>query len=261
MAVNDITPFFARKRSVVSSENIYGNCTRIQKVYRTSAEVKIQISIFADSEDEFAELYNKISEILDKDAANGRCGKLYLGDQYLECMEIEKESQEYDEFFNTVDMNICFFTPRPFWIQEQTIQLLPQASKQSLSGLDFPTDFPFDFAPEQSGIITKRIDHHATSHFLMRVYGPCTDPRVVINGYPYQIFATLEASDYLEIDSRQHSVIKYLANGTTADLYNSRSFEHSVFEKIPSGQLTINWPATFGVDLILFLERSEPKWS
>ena len=94
----------------------------------------------------------------------------------------------------------------------------------------------------------------------MTIYGPCENPRILINGYPRQIFTSLESNEYLVIDSRDSTVIKHLANGTTVSVYNSRQFQPSIFEKIPSGLLSIDWTGLFGFDVTLFLERSEPKW-
>lgn len=93
----------------------------------------------------------------------------------------------------------------------------------------------------------------------MRMYGPCTDPCVTINGHPYQIITTLESGEYLEVDSKAQTIIKYMENGTTSNLYNSRLFEYSVFKKIPCGESIINWNGTFGFELIVYMERSELK--
>lgn len=193
------------------------------------------------------------------DIATKKPGKLIRGEWYINCYIIEGDNYPHETQPNTTVMTASFFCPYPSWIHEESFQFLPQENDQPIGGLDFPTDFPLDFAAEEFGAEIREVDHYAPSHFLMRYYGPCADPRVVINGYPYQIFTNLESKEYLEIDSRKNSVTKFLTNGATADLYNSRSFEYSVFEKIPSGRLAFNWPGTFGYDLILYLERSVPK--
>ena len=94
----------------------------------------------------------------------------------------------------------------------------------------------------------------------MIVYGPCVNPRILINDQVYEVFTTLESNEYMIIDSRDYTVHKYLANGTVQNLFDNRRLEQSVFEKIPSGLLRINWSGDFGFDLILFLERREARW-
>ena len=81
---------------------------------------------------------------------------------------------------------------------------------------------------------------------------------MAINGYPYQINDTLEATEYLVIDSTNHTVTKYLANSTNVSIFDKRDKTKSVFEKIPAGTLNLTWTGLFGFDLVLFDERSEP---
>lgn len=186
-------------------------------------------------------------------------GKLIWEEWYIPCYIIEGDTYPSETQANATVQEATLLCPRPFWIKEKNLQFLPQKQEQTVEGLDFPTDFPFDFTTEEFGVEVQEVDHFVESDFLMRFYGPCSNPKLTINGYPYQIFTTLETNEYLEINSRKNSIIKYMANGTTANLYNSRSFEYSVFEKIPSGRLVFNWIGTFGIDITLFLERGVPK--
>ena len=67
------------------------------------------------------------------------------------------------------------------------------------------------------------VDHYAPCEFLMTIFGPAVEPRIVINGHPYQIYTTLDENEYLQIDSRNNQVIKYLANGIQQDIYDLRA--------------------------------------
>lgn len=62
------------------------------------------------------------------------------------------------------------------------------------------------------------------------------------------------------IDSAEQTVYKYLTNGTVSNLFNERGYEYSIFEKIPSGLIRVNWTGTYGIDLDIFLERREAAW-
>lgn len=94
----------------------------------------------------------------------------------------------------------------------------------------------------------------------MIMYGPCTNPYVLINDHAYAVYTDLEAGEYLIIDSRSSTVYKYMSNGTVENIFNERGLADSVFEPIPSGLLHINWSGAFGFDLTLFLERREARW-
>lgn len=157
-----------------------------------------------------------------------------------------------------VDMTL--YAPALEWVQELEHSFYPQTETESTDGMDFEVDFPFDFNSGTRGIEQWNIDHVMPSDFQMIIYGPCQNPKVLINSYPYEVLASLDSGEYLVIDSADNSVTKYHSNGTTSNLFNVRGYEYSVFERIPSGLLTVNWPGDFGFDIILRIVRREPLW-
>lgn len=203
---------------------------------------------------------NKLTDFFNTDVATAIPGRLYINDSYKDCYVYARDTDRWQTDV-VVSCEYKVISDSLPWIQEQTKQFLPSATSSDTDGLDFPFDFEFDFAADQAGVAHWEIDHYTSSHFLMRIYGPCENPRILVNGYPYQVFTSLASGDYLEINSRKNTVIKYLANGTTENCYNSRLFYPRIFEKIPSGALTFNWSGAFGFDVVLYIERSEPKWS
>ena len=94
----------------------------------------------------------------------------------------------------------------------------------------------------------------------MIIFGPCIDPRITINGHVYQVFDTVEKGEYITINSINMTIIKNRNNGTTANLWDYQAKEESVFSPIPGNVISVNWSGTFGFDLTLFEERSEPAW-
>ena len=217
---------------------------------------------YAQRKKEWEDAIDKLLKVIEADVVNEQDGKLYTDNgYYLKCKVIASQKSDWRIRNPIVYADFTILTDRPVWIQEQTKQFLPSETSEDTEGLDFPFDFEFDFAADQTGVAHWEIDHYTSSHFLMRIYGPCENPRILVNGYPYQVFTSLASGDYLEINSRKNTVIKYLANGTTENCYNSRLFYPRIFEKIPSGALTFNWSGAFGFDVVLYIERSEPKWS
>lgn len=53
----------------------------------------------------------------------------------------------------------------------------------------------------------------------MTIYGPCANPRIIIAGQVYQVYDTLEAHEYIVVDSRKKTIIKRLANGTEQNIF------------------------------------------
>ena len=221
-------------------------------------EKTVKIDVFGRV-DEFTRNMEHLYSIFGYDADNDLYGKLYVNGTFLRCRLKKSKKTNWKGYIYTV-VEMTFSAPKMEWITEKYLQFFPQVAAQTNKGLNFPFNFPFNFALSKRGYETVEIDNTSTNDFQLLVYGPCVNPRILINGYPYEVFCSLEQNEYMLIDSKLHTIIKRLSNGTTLNLYNERSLEYSVFEKIPSGVLTINWSGNFGFDLILFLKRREARW-
>lgn len=215
--------------------------------------------VFKGTDRERKNILNSFHEAMALDIINNKPGTLQWEDYYLSCFIISTNTYP-DESKNRTLNEIVIFAPYPFWIKTMNREFFPQSGAEDKTGLDFPFDFEFDFTANETGNIKWNVDHYTSSHFKMIIFGPVDNPKIYVNDYPYQIHTTLQEGEYLVIDSRNHSVMKYLSNGKVEDIYNSRNFKYSVFEKMPGGQLHVVWSGDFGFELYLFLERSEPKW-
>lgn len=224
----------------------------------TGYQRTVQVDVFGKRSD-FVQNMEHLYSVIAVDAEEGVYGRLYVNDTFLRCrIQASKKSNWKGYVFSEVELT--FIAPELAWVREQKKEFFPHLEPRADDGLDFPFDFPFDFADARRGTDTWEIDHVTASDFQMIVYGPCVNPKILINDYAYDVFTTLEANEYMIIDSRDYTVYKYLTNGTVQSLFDNRGLEQSVFEKIPSGMLRINWSGDFGFDLTLFLERREAQW-
>ena len=221
-------------------------------------EKVITLDVFGKRE-EFVQNMEKLYKIISVDSEAGKYGRLYVNDTFLPCQIYKTKKTGWKGYVYT-EVELTFLAPELSWITILNKQFFPQDEPTSANGLDFPFDFPFDFANEKRGSAAFEIDHIIPSDFEMVVYGPCTNPKILINGYPYEVFTTLERGEYLIINSMEQTIIKYLLNGTTANLFDVRGYDYSVFEKIPSGMVAVNWSGGFGIDLSIFVKRREAKW-
>ena len=85
--------------------------------------------------------------------------------------------------------------------------------------LDYPITYNYDYSRKSAGTQNWIIDHFRDNNFEMVIHGPCADPRILINGYPYQIYETLEAGEYILIASREKTITKHLRNGTVQNIF------------------------------------------
>lgn len=221
-------------------------------------EKTVNIDVFGKRA-EFAQNMEYLYSIIAVDAEENTYGRLYVNDTFLRC-RIQSSTKENWKGYVYSKVELTFIAPELSWVTEVTKEFFPQSEVSGSNGLDYPYDHSFDFAEDDLGVATWDIDHVRSSEFQMIIYGPCTNPYVLINDHAYAVYTDLEAGEYLIIDSRSSTIYKYLSNGTMENLFNERGLADSVFEPIPSGLLRINWSGEFGFDLTLFLERREARW-
>lgn len=228
--------------------------TRVSGFTRAAAQYKSELLFFGTKEEQ-TELVNDLHDDFEGDLRRVQTGRIIVEDQYIDCY-ITAVDARYKDGCTTDSIQI--YAPYPFWRQEQVINLSPSA-EQTSGFLDFPFDFPFDFTAPTSG---RRIVHSEfpfESEYKMVIYGLAVNPRIVVNGYAYVLYATIPEGAYVIIDSRAKTIMMYNSNGTKTDLFNFRNKTNSIFKKIPAGNLDISWDASYGADLTIYRERSEPK--
>ena len=232
------------------------------KIYgfeRRLFEKELKLDVFCRQE-EFAEKMNYLETVFSEDILNQSPGRLYVNGDYLSCYVRKVKKDEWEAGLYTV-VSLTVVSDHPFWISEKSKSFYRKDMGISQEGLNFQFNFPFNFTTTGRGVDSWYVDHVTGSPFLMVIYGPVTNPRILINNYPYEVFTTLESNEYLIIDSHSHLIKKYMSNGTVVNLYDDRRKEESIFEPIDSGPLSFNWSGTFGFDLTVYMERSEPLWN
>lgn len=221
-------------------------------------EKKVNIDVFGRKE-EFITNMEELYRIIAVDSERGIYGKLYINDNYLICNIKRTKKGNWKGFiYSTVEL--VFTAPVLEWIHEERKSFYSQNQLNVVDGFNFPVNFPFNFTAAKYGIEQWHINHIIPSDFIMIIYGPCINPRILVNGYPYEVLTELQENEYLIINSFDSTVTKHMSNGNKSNLFNERGFEYSIFEKIPSGLLTFNWSGDFGFDVILYKVRREPNW-
>lgn len=236
---------------VTYSKKIYGFQQKI-------TEKDIKLDVFC-KKSEFAEAMNRLEDVFARDRIDNTAGKLYVNGFYLSCYVKKIDPSEWEAGIYSVVV-LTVVTDAPQWIKEEKVSFFPRNIEISSEFLDYPLGYPFDYTASTVGTDTWDLESVSASPFDMVIYGPCTDPRIVINDHPYEIYTSLESTEYLVLDTRKHLITKYHSNGTQSSLYNNRRMDQSVFDPLPGGRLTIIWPGTFGVDITAYVERSMPKW-
>lgn len=234
--------------------------TRVGWFTRDAATYETRL-IFNRSYAENKALIEALHDDFELDVRNMKTGRIVWGDYYIDCYILS--SSTFPDANNIwTDNDLTIYCPYPFWIKEEFKSFSAEADPESESTfLDYPFDYDYDYYKGDSGTAEWVRTHPFASHFKMDVFGPVTNPAVYINGHEYGLYGTIEAGEYVTIDSRAHTVVKTQVNGNKVNMFDLRNKESSIFELIPPGSLEILWSGAFGFDLTIYAERSEPAWS
>lgn len=245
------------KYESVESSAVSGRITSFAKEI---TERPFTLSILNYSRESYEAAINRFFETVEYDVLNKTPGKLYIGNQYQRCYFIASEKTGWEYDIELLDVDGTYVAERPFWITEQNYTFNPSSGEPMGEYLDFLFDVPFDLTGDAAGIGNIQIDHYATCNFLLTVYGPCTNPRISIGGNIYEIEIKLDTGEYLQIDSLAGTAIRTKVGGQRVNELNNRAKEYELFSLIQPGYNVVSWDGSFGFDLVIYIERSEPEW-
>ena len=221
--------------------------------------------LFDGSYESNQELLKRLHADFERDILSNTAGKLTWGDCSIDVFAYSSSTEPGDvepEAKNTVK----FYCPHPFWMQEKKISIF--ASTPEILSTDKAYDYEYDYS--YVGMLNQRVkfdtQHYAESDFRMTAYGPFSVLNVNISGNIYRVEYEVSSGEVMVIDSRQKGIYKGEAyviksNGTTVNVFDYRSPSYQLFKKLPAGILTIDYSRLFGIDLSVFIERSEPIWN
>ena len=229
----------------------------------------IPIIICCSSGDEGLKIKNRLLEYADKDVLALQHGKIIVGDYYLKCYVTGSKKSNYLMGKSYMKTTLTITTDHPRWVKEESTSfrvngtVVREGENQSNDGkrnFDYNADFPYDYMSSMKG---KSLDNtgFVDANFRLIIYGGVTNPTIYIAGHCYQVNCSVEEDEYLTIDSLAKTIKLTKRDGETENYFNCRKRNSYIFQRIPPGRNTVTWNNTFGFDVILFDERSEPKWT
>lgn len=228
----------------------------------------VPLRFIGNDEAEKNSLLNHLFQLGEKDVLTNQYGKVYIGEYYLKCFITGSAKTDYiKKALRYAADEITLTTDYPWWIKEIQYSYEPR-NKDSQGkypivttkrNLDYNFDYNLDYS-SSDGAKTIYNTSIVPANFLLRIYGGARDPYVKINQHIYQVFDTLYDNEIIEIDSTTKKIRKLRFDGTWETAYSKRNKEYYIFEKLASGANQIIWDGTFGFDIIIYDERSEPLW-
>lgn len=230
--------------------------TRVSDFSRDAAEYDAELVIYGTLE-ERRQIISALHNDFENDLREKKPGRLIWGDYYIDAYITQSQTAPL-ETWKYLSNKVHIYCPYPFWVQDAHVSL-PVSSVTESAFLDYEYDYEYDYSAPVIGTKVVKSDFPFASEFKMVIFGLAVNPRITINGYPYVMNVTIPQGAYVVIDSRTKSITQYNNDGTQSNMFNYRNKVNSIFEKIPGGNLTIAWDASFGVDITIFRERSEPE--
>lgn len=231
---------------------------RISNVYRDVKKAALPC-VFVGTYRETRKKRNDVYDILEYDVASGKQGKIYINGWYMNCWIMAGKTSEYleDRYLRT---EFAVVTDDPVWRKEATKVFGVTGEVIDADGLGYPYGYPYDYAANRYAGKNLENEHPFPTEFKMIIYGPCENPRLKIAGHTYGINGSLVAGETVIVDSREKTVVRNAVDGSADNWFGKRYKPESIFERIPGGISTLAWDGTFGFDLVLYQERSEPPF-
>lgn len=239
---------------------------KIKEFKKGIVKKTVPIIILTKSEKEALSIKNKIVDVVEKDIVNKIPGKIIIGDSYMKGYIVENIKSDYLISERLIRESLVFVSDHPFWITEKKEEIRPISEMAAVQENEkvYPYSYPYKYPLLQTEM-NLYLDHYKDSDFKLIAYGPTPSVLINIAGHPYKVNYPLEDGEYMVIDSRtfakkEERLFVVRRNGEKENIFNYRGVEHSIFKKIPAGMVKIDYPRTYGVELIIYKERSEPPW-
>ena len=230
---------------------------RVADFSRPPAEYDTELVIYGTPA-ERRRILTALHDDFENDLRKKKPGRIVWGDYYIDCFVMQSQSQPAETWSYISDM-IHIYAPHPFWVKEETVSLYPSSATGG-DFLEYPYGYSYDYTMPLPGNVIVASESPFESDFKMIIYGETANPRIAVNGYEYILNATIPANAYAVINSKDHTITLHNNDGTQINLFDFRNKTDSVFQKIPGGNLQIVWDASFGADIIIYRERSEPEF-
>lgn len=232
---------------------------KISTFKRAITKRTLPVVIFCPTPEAGVEARNRLMEVAEKDVLAKKPGQIIIGDYYYKCYITESKKTKYLSTRRRMEAKLTIQSDTPYWIRE-TVHVFRKVGQGSGTIYDYPFDYSFDYMPSLQREQMANTDFTA-SNFRMVIYGPCSNPMVYISGHGYGVNCDAAEGEYITIDSAAKTVTRTAMDGTVTNVFNHRSRDSYVFQKIAAGTNIVTWDGDYGVDIILLEERSEPKWT
>lgn len=215
---------------------------------------------FCIDEHKAAYIKNLFYEHFEKDIISKSAGYFIINDYRFYCYIIKSKKSKYLMNAGIMSVELEVTSDRPSWVKE--ICYTYEKEMHDTSGVEKLYQYRYAYTYGRShGNASLTNDSMRPCMFKFIIYGPVSNPSVSVSGNIYNVNYEISNSEYLVIDSLKREIYVMSMSGERTNVFDRRNKESYIFEKIPIGYSLVAWSGAFGFDLIIYDERSEPKWN
>lgn len=232
---------------------------KLVAVSRDVVEIPIKL-LFLNGEDDSTIAH--FLEVMEYDVRMKTPGTLIVNGFDRHGLFVSASTEDYQWKRGLMYRDMRFLALDQDWSRRNRFTFEPAIASED-SQLKYPHDYPHDYG----GTIPPSYFVNPSafpSEFLIRMYGPCTDPYVIINGNLYSVKCTVTEGGFLVIDSSDRSgIFNYNSAGISQNVFDAseigaRGSGSYIYELIQPGENQVSWPNNFKIDIEVLDSRSVP---
>ncbi len=230
----------------------------IKKFYKSFVEYTLTVSVVCDSQEDFAENIQFMSDVFQADIENKTPGKLYFNNTYLECFIRSSSYAEYDDLFYMADIELTVVSPYPGWISESlnTYTFSKDTDETAVLGFSVAGVAVLGTGKGSSWFRIISNNQLVPCDMSITMFGPAESPLVQIGDNYYQVNYTIESGQALTINTKNKTVT--LGDGT--NLFAYRNYDYNIFEKLQPGRNEIRYSEASQLYITKYETRGQPSW-
>jgi hypothetical protein len=233
---------YSGERQYATSSPWNGQGVSIDRIYRGNVKYEVEFLLTSGVGKAYAAPFNTIFDMFQADIDNHHPGRLWLGNQSIECYG--DMGREMSMFCRRRDgsafgqINVTFVSSTGLWETTQQLSLATSGTSKSFSnGL--------------GGIASIRVSWA----------GAVTNPSVTVAGKVFGITGTITAGQTLWMDGATQTIYLVNSDGTRQYADNMLSCtSSSIFPVIPLSGATVIWTATKAPSAWFVRATSFPRW-
>lgn len=234
----------------------------VDSFYRGENTFELSLIAWSESYEHTAQLLNNLSNAIEYDVRMRTAGKLWLDNYYIECYIVGGSVNKYFRNKSACSKRYTVLPVGMYWCYETKTNFPIGSGVQTSQGIKkYNLRYPYKYGIGYSSQTIYNDSEKWETPSIITIYGPITNPSLLIAGNVYAVYTTIGSNERIVIDQKMKKIYKIGPTGTKSNLYPYRDKTHNIFEYIPSGNVDVVYSGDFGFDITLIHQRSEPIWT